>query len=295
MEVTFGKDQQPVPAATETAAPSPTPAPSPSALPAVQGQRALGAPAGLVLGDKIPDFSEIILPRVNIVQNIGKLKESFIPGSLVFNQETVLFVPPYVNEKDPTKNRAATPPVTLTVLGFRPTRYCEKIEGGAQGRILNNEADVRAAGGTLDYAEWQLKKAAGMKRFEPLADALVAVERPSINPQTGQPFPETDGEDPTFGYSVDGKRLALGLWALRGTSYTAAAKRVFFTARAVGCLRGGYPTWLYTVVTREETYPGGNKAWIPVCLPKAKQTPKFLEFVQQVLSAPQVEAEPAQS
>lgn len=304
MEVTFGANQQPVPTATEPAAPATaaapaaatTPAAPPTtALPARQGPRALGAPAGLVLGDKIPDFSEIILPRVNIVQNIGKLKETFIPGSLVFNQETVLFIPPKINEKTQTVDRAATPPVTLTVLGFRPTRYCEKIEGGAQGRIVNTEAEVRAAGGTLDYAEWQLKKAQGMKRFEPLADALVAVERPLINPQTGQPFSTTDGEDPVFGYSVDGKSLALGLWALRGTSYTAAAKRVFFTARAVGCLRGGYPTWCYTVVTREETYPGGNKAWIPVCLPKGKQTPKFLEFVTQVLSAPQVEAEPAQS
>jgi len=297
MEVKFGVNEQTVADAmsaktTTVVCPPADPAPAPTerkANPTVPGSAFLATtvrsgnmamgPTGLVLGDKIPDFQDIILPRMNIVQNIGKLKDSFDSGALVLNQQDALFIPPAVNAKTGIVERESTPPVFLTVLGFRPTRYCEKVPGGGKGMIVNTEADVRSNGGTLDYAEWNLKKAAGMKRFEPLADALVAIERPAS-------FVD---DDSVFVYEVDGKKIALALWALRGTSYTTAAKRVFFTARAVGCLRGGYPTWQYAVSTREETYDSGNKAWIPVCLPKVKTTPVFMDFVRSVLSAPQSE------
>lgn len=234
-------------------------------------------PSGLVLGDKLPRFDEIILPRLNIVQNIGQLKDSFINGSLVLNQQLALFIPPAVNAKTGVTERPATPPAIITILGFRPTRYCEKIEGGVKGIIVNTEEEVRLAGGTLDYQEWKLKKDSGMKRFECLADAMVAVQRPEL----------AADDDTVFNYEVGGQKYALALWAMRGTSYTAAAKRVFFTARATGCLRKeGYPSWAYAVTTREETYPGGNKAWIPVCLPCRRSTPEFIDFVRQVLNAP---------
>jgi hypothetical protein len=304
-EVKFGINEQPVAApvaaiptvaetmseaegkaafAAETVAKSGDPSPStPVApapgLPAVRNTNTAMGPAGLMLGDKIPDFSEIILPRLNIVQNIGKLKDEFPNGAIVLNQQNELFIPPLMNVKTATVERPATPPVKLVVLGFKPTRYCEKVPGGGKGMIVNTEDAVRNNGGTLDYGEWNLKKASGMKRFEPLADALVAVEKPAE-------FPD---DDTVFVYEADGKKYALALWAMRGTSYTAAAKRVFFTARVAGCLRNGYPTWQYDVSTREETYDSGNKAWIPVCIPKAKTTPAFLDFVRSVLSAPAAE------
>lgn len=298
MEIKFGINEQPVTApvaetqsVAETMTPAPVqeratvtesapPAPGAAFLaPAVRNQNTALGPSGIVLGDRLPSFEEIILPRLNIVQNIGKLKDSFDNGALVLNQQDALFIPPLVNAKTGIVEREATPPVTLTVLGFRPTRYCEKVPGGGKGIIVNTEAEVRNNGGTLDYAEWNLKKAAGMKRFEPMADALVAIEKPAS-------FPD---DDTAFVYEVDGKKLALALWAMRGTAYTAAAKRVFFTARAVGCLRGGYPTRQYTIATREETYDSGNKAWIPVCLPAGKTTPVFMDFVRSVLQAPAAE------
>jgi len=289
MEIQFGKDQQPVTPATEPAAPvtqavattpaaAPTPTPTPTAM-ATRPSGVVTSPAGFILGDKIPDFSEIVLPRINIVQNIGKLQESFENGSVTLNQQHPLFIPPrIVNGKI---EREATPPVIMTVIGFRPTRYSEKTTGGARGLLVNTEAEVRANGGTLDYSEWNLKKASGMKRFEPLADAFVAIERP-------ESFPD---DDTVFVYDVDGRKLALALWAMKGTSYTAAAKRVFFTGRSMGILRGGYPTWAFSIATREESYDTGNKAWIPVCLPARKQTPIFLDFVRSVCNAPAQEGE----
>jgi hypothetical protein len=234
------------------------------------------APGGLVLGDRLPAFKDIILPRINIVQGVGLLKDSFPFGSIVFNQQVVLFTPPDIDKQTGNIKRAGTPPVVLTVLGFRPTRYAEKVSGGARGLIVDSEDAVRANGGTLDYNEWKLKQSSGMKRFEPLADALVAIERPA----------SITDDDTVFVYAVDGKKYALAIWGLKGTAYTAAAKRVFFTARAMGCLRGGYPTYSFNVSTRSETRES-NTYSIPVCLPAQKSTPAFLEFVASVLKAPE--------
>lgn len=235
------------------------------------------APGGLLLGDKIPTFKDIILPRLNIVQGVGLLKDNFPFGSIVFNQQAVLYVPPDIDMKTGTVKRAGTPPVNLTVLGFRPTRFAEKVSGGARGIIVDTEEAVRANGGTLDYNEWKLKQNAGMKRFEYLAEALVAVERP-----TG-----LADDDTIFVYAVDGKKYALAIWGLKGTAYTAAAKRVFFTARSMGCLRSGYPSWNYAVSTISKQTEGNTYA-VPVCLPAAKSTPAMLEFVGGILNTPEV-------
>lgn len=244
-------------------------------VPAVQHEQsqAVSAPGGLVLGDKIPEFKDIILPRLNIVQGTGELKDSFPQGAVVFGQSLVLFAPPIINAKTGMVEKPGTAPVTITVLGFRPTRFSEKVSGGVRGMIVDTEDEVTKAGGTLNYKEWDAKKDAGMKRFEPLADALVVVERPEI----------VADDDTVFIYPCDGKKYALALWALKGTAYTAAAKGVFFTARAVGCLKGGYPSYSFALSTRQKS--GNGNTWnIPVCLPKAKSTPSFLEFAANILN-----------
>lgn len=265
---------QPAPAAPVAEAPAST-----AVVPA--STRALG-PAGLLLGDKLPSFGDIILPRINIAQNIGGLKDQFAPGSMIFGQNLLLFKPPVPEIKDKAQNvikeaEKALPPVNMIVLGFRPTRFVEKVAGGARGQIVNSEEDVPRAGGTLDYKEWDMKKASGMKLFQPLADALVVVERPAHVADDGT----------VFIYEVEGRKYALALWSMKGTIYTEGAKRVFFTARAVGCLQqGGYPSYLFSVSVIEKPYQNGNKAWVPVCIPIAKTSPEQLKFVRGILGAP---------
>jgi hypothetical protein len=273
-EVVFGANQQPVAA---EAAPA-TPATPESQVPAVAQTYAPPAQNRLV-GDYLPSFGDIILPRLNIVQNIGDLKDSYEPGSLVYAQSVELFVPQSLNAKTGIVERPATPPVIVTILGFKENRYVEKVAGGARGLICKTEQEVRAAGGTLEWAEWNLKKASGMKRFEVLADALVLIQRPeSCKPADG-------GEDPTFVYEVEGNCYTLAFWALRGVTYTAAGKRVLFPARKTGCLKKDWFHWSWAMSTREETYPNGNKAWIPILLPAKANTPAMDAFCLDVLTA----------
>jgi len=283
MEVSFAKnDNVPVTPAEQVA---PAAVPSPASDPAPQQQAVAQRPAntsltaGGLLGDYIPEFKEIILPRLNIAQNIGEVGKAFPLGALVFDQKVPIFIPPLFNPATQKLDREGTPPATVIVVGFKPTRFSEKVEGGGRGIIVGTEDAVRAAGGTLDYSEYQLKKASGMKRFEPLADAMVAVKRLA------------DCKDESiFTYDAEGGKWALAMWAMKGTAYTSAAKRVFFTARRTSYLReGGYPSWTFAISTRMESYPGGHSAWVPVCLPVAKTSDAMLAFIKSVLSAPSVD------
>lgn len=277
-EVKFGANETQVPA---------TPAvPVPNTTTAVATTGA-STPATnvMLLGDKLPTFDKVILPRVNVVQNIGELKESFDPGTIVYAQNVELFIPQILNAKTGVLERPATPPVIMTILGFKDPRYVEKVAGGARGITVNSEQEVRAAGGTLSWQEWNLKKEAGMKLFQELADALVLIKRPA------HCAPADPADEATFTYEIEGEFYTLAFWAFRGTAFTNACKRVLFPARLTGCLRkNGYPSWSWAVSAREETYQNGNKAWVPVFLPNKSNSPSLMAFAQEVLTAkPQAE------
>lgn len=299
---------QPAPAPVPEAAPAPVAVPQPADPVAVQAPTAAAVPVNpltvtpaplpvattapasiaksrsLVLGDKIPDFKDVMLPRLNIAQSIGELGKTFDPGSICFDQRVLLFSPPVIDTKQGTITKAGLPPVNIVCLGFRPTRYVEKIVGGGRSQIVETEDQVKAAGGTLDYREYELKKADGMKRFEALAEALVAIERPE----------HITDDDTVFVYSVAGKKYALALWAIKGTAYTAACKKVLFMQRAVGYLNQGYPTRELALTARWQKFDNGNGAWVPVMLPGKATTPEFLAWVAGVINpteAPQDGAE----
>lgn len=231
---------------------------------------------GLVLGDKLPTFSEIILPRVNLVASVGGLKDSFIPGSFVYDQRVVLYTPAAVNAKTSKVEREGTPPVVITVLGFRPTRFVQNVKGGSRGIVCNTEAEVTAAGGTLDYREFKLKEKDGMLRFDYLAEALLAIERPE----------SVKDDDTVFIFEADGKKYALALYAMKASAYT-VAKRTLFPARSIGCLRAGYPTHSWNLSSVLEPTPDKSSTyWKPVLVPNSKSTPAFLALAASVLSAP---------
>lgn len=215
-----------------------------------------------------------MMPRINIAQSIGDLGKEFDPGSVIFDQRVLLFNPPIVDQKTGERIKAALPPVEVVCLGFRPTRYVEKIKGGGRGLIFNTEAEVRNAGGTLDFKEHQLKEKDGMKRFEPMAEALFAIARPE----------HINDDDTVFVFPADGKKYALALWAIKSTAYTAACKKVLFMQRAAGCLNKGYPTFSFSLSTRWEKYENGNGAWVPSLIPRKASSPEFMAWVANVLN-----------
>lgn len=228
---------------------------------------------GFPLGDDLPGFRDVMFPRLNLVQNIGALKEQFPSGDVVFGQSSILFEPP-VFDKGGNTTKPATPPVNLVVIGLTSKRFSERVTGGIGGQIVNTEAEVAGAGGTLSWQEWDLKKAAGMKLFENLIDMLIAVRRPE----------HIKDDDTVFSFVVGKDKYALGLWSVKGTAYTNAYKKVLAFHRLAGVLKQGYPTHSFALSTRLEKFRNGNTAWIPILLPAEKSTPEFMEFVKQIVN-----------
>ncbi len=276
MEVNFGAGAVPV---SEVAPPTSTAVAAPPAA----GTRSV-VPGGPVLGDYIPTFKDIILPHLTLAQNMGELGKNFPPGTLVFDNRLPLFSPPQLDKATGVLAKPASPPVIVTVLGWKDTRFVQKIEGSAErGMVVNSEAAVISSGGTTDWGEWQLKKASGMKYFQALATALTLIRRPDV----------VADDDTVFTFEVDGAKYALAWWNMKGAVYTEAARKVFFTARQTGCLRaGGYPSYNFAVTTKLQTYPGNKSAWVPVCIPAAKSTATFLDFAKTVLNPTQAASQP---
>lgn len=233
-----------------------------------------------VFSETLPTMADIILPRINLVADVGLLKDSFRPGTYVFDQRVILYTPTIINAKTHTVTEQGTPPLIITVLKFKPTRFVEKVAGGGRGLICHTEDEVRRAGGTLDYQEFKLKEKSGMRRFDYMAEAFIAIERP-----------EAVADDETvFVYEVDGKKYALGLYAMKASAHT-VAKRALFTPRTMGYLKGGYETW--SVALSSEQVPSPDKStlyWRPVIVPNKKSTPAFLEWAKSIFAAPVVES-----
>lgn len=271
-EVKFGNSNGAAPAPAIDVPPT-TPAvveqPPQSQVPATTG-------GGFRLGDRLPGFKDVILPRLNLVQAMGQLKESFPVGALVFDKSTVIYTPPVIDAKQGVITKPAMAPVTIYVIGIVSEKFAEKVKGGVGGIVVDTEAEVRANGGTLDFKEFKSKEAEGMRRFEPLVELLVAIEKPA----------ELNDEGSVFGFDVDDRKVAIGFWACRGVSYTHAVKKVFNYHRLAGVLKGGYYTHPFYLTTRYETWQGGLAAWVPVAVPaKQKSTPAFIEFVRNIVGA----------
>lgn len=227
-----------------------------------------------LLGDYVPAMTDVILERVNISQALGRLKEAFAVGTIVFGRKTILYSGPDVDKATGTVRRAATPPAVITALGITKKRFVEVVPWGTQGLTVATEEAVMAAGGTLDFQEYELKKKDGMKRFQPLVDFMVAIEKPE--------HVKDDGT--VFTFDVKGRKYTIGLWLFKGPSYTNACKRVLFPDRLKGCTKdGGYPSFSYAVTTRLEEHGSGKESFVPVFTVKERNSPAFLEFARSII------------
>jgi hypothetical protein len=242
---------------------------APKAAPA-EDKSQLPAPYQPVLGDYIPSMADMRLPRLNIVHGVGQLKDNFPVGALVYNSQITLY-------EAKLGNKSETAPVELVVLGWLPLRYAEKVPGGGRGMLVSSPEAVRDAGGTLDYNEWKLKRADGMRRFETLAEAVCLIKQPEL----------CKDEDAQFPFVIESERWALGVWGMKGTAFTNGAKTVF-TARQMGCCLEGYPScsWFASTEGKPFTTETGEKTNIPVpkFVPGKSTSAAFRKFAVNIVN-----------
>lgn len=231
----------------------------------------------LPVGARQSVLSEIILPRINLVHSVGILKDSFQPGSYVHAQQLTLYTPTTINAKTSTVEKAGSPPLVVTFLDLRPTRFFEKVPGGGRGLICDSLDEVARAGGTTDYKEFKLKEKDGMRRFDYAVDALLAIERPET----------VEDNDTVFVFEIDSKKYALCLCNFKGAAGYTELKATVQTHKLLGCLRKGLSTYSYALSSRLKPTPDGKSTyWASVLVANKPTTPALQEFVKSVLSAP---------
>jgi hypothetical protein len=182
----------------------------------------------------------VSIPRINIVQKVGELSTLFPGGTILLSKQTILYEPPVYNAEGRIQ-KPGLPGLVFVVAGFGPTRYTEKMSGGALGRMFESPEAVAAAGGTINYNEWE---ASGKKRVyaEQTEEALILIRRPEHLKENVAEFP----------FIASGHAYAVARWSLKGTAFTHGAKPIM-TQRKFGVLsnRSGrtYADGLWTLTT----------------------------------------------
>ncbi len=266
-------DAVPADAKTITAAPAPAipsqptqevaaPAPAAPTTTAVVVAPAPGVPAtsnpGYYDDENIP-ASDLKLPRLNIVQKVGELSNNFAGGTVVLDGNLTLV--------DAPKGPAESAAFRFLVIGLQDKRFVEKVEGGLRGNSFTKEEEVVKAGGTLDYNE--AKASNGAKPlYQTMVTAMVIIEKPdSVNPNA-------------FPIEYNGKKYALALYSMKGTSYTNAAKHLY-TARKFGNCKNGFRFGWWTMTSRLKA--AANSYFIPTVRQQEESTPEFRAFLGTLL------------
>ncbi len=192
-------------------------------------------------GEFLPQ--DFVLPRLNLVQSVGPLSETFQPGAFVYNKEVTL--------------TDGTQPVSLTVLRVRK-QYQEYVAYGGEEmpRMFDTLEEVRAAGGWIDWRDNQRPP------YSPILNALVLIRSPF-------------GEHPMFPHRHGEADYGLALWTLRSTAFTRAGKTIITASQFA--LRDGLHWGEWALTSRREKL-GMNFVHVPVLRHAARHTEEFAGF-----------------
>jgi hypothetical protein len=202
-------------------------------------------------------MSDIKLPRINLTQKVGGLADHFAPGSIVFEKTVVL--------------SDGKTPVDLTPLQIRKM-YQRKVAWGEgdsneQPEVYDTVAEVRAAGGSLEYGDDNY--------FGEVAHIQFAIKLPAAfkdNEEAGEIID-------LFPYELNGDLFAVAMWTVTSSGYTALAKPLFTAAASL--LRNGLYHGHYNV-TSELRKNAKNSWYAPRPVFAGKHTPEAAEFFKSI-------------
>lgn len=237
--------------------------------------------AHAIFDDNAIGFEDIRLPRINIVQKVGDLSNTFRDGEIVLDQTHVIYAPV---RQIPGQPALANPaPLNIVVIGFKRTVFVEKVEGGAMGLTCRTREELVKCGGTLDYKEWQESVRANkenpsvkaLRRFDNMATALILVEKPATFP---------DPNKTIFPYEVTGKQFVLAFFTMKASAFNAGAKAIFThkKTRSFSNPNVSYADNYFTLASELKKFPTGTFAQIPDIRAAALVEPEVTRLVNTI-------------
>ena len=207
-------------------------------------------------------MSDIKLPRLNLVQKVGTLADSFTPGSIVFEKSFIL--------TDGKSEHA----LDLTPLQLRK-QYQRKIAWGEgdsneQPEVFDTVEQVRAAGGSLQYGDENY--------FQEVAHIAFAVKLPDF---VSAPDEMLD----LFPHKHNDALYAVAMWTVASSSYTALGKRIISDSAMT--LRSGLHTGHY-LVSSEIRKNARNSWYVPKAAFAGKHDAETAKFFASIINIDQL-------
>lgn len=191
------------------------------------------------------DADDIVIPRVNLVQNVGELADLFPSGAVTYNKEVQL--------------SDGTTPIEITVLRARKQFYeALDFDSGERPQVFDTLEEVKAVGGTV---EW------------------VGNQKPTYTPvlHTHIVFKAPAGLDYAFPLEYKGESYGLAVWTLRGVAFKRAGRNILTASKF--SLRDGLFHGKWELTTKREKV-ARNSFVVPVLRNVGRNTPDFVEFLR---------------
>ena len=152
----------------------------------------------------------------------------------------------------------------FTVLGMRLV-YEEWVEfgGEASPRIFDTEAEVFKAGGWTDWRE-NVRPS-----FSEKLSVVCLVKAPTGLSNTEDTFP----------YEFDGESFGIGMWEMKGSTFTRAGKTLITAIKSVGL---DVPHAIEWSLTTQKTTFGKNTTPTPKIMRRGLHSPEFLAFAAHI-------------
>lgn len=198
------------------------------------------------------DRSDIVMPRIAIVQKVGDLSEEFPGGSVILNKRLLLAEPGHG--------------VVITVL--RARKYFMEIRpfgDEVRPKMFNTHGEVLAAGFVLE-TNWATGEKATAK---PCLDCVVAIHGNAALASA-----------PEFQLEHDGVPYAVATWSVNSPSAYKGAGKALLSAKQMYLKRFVQQSW--TLAASKEKF-GVNTVFVPSLAPKAANSPAVMAFLDSLV------------
>lgn len=205
-------------------------------------------------------------PRLNLVQKVGPLSDSFSLGEWVLEKLVVIG-----GGGNPEVNRAFDKPLNVVVINARK-QYQEVVKYGTDEfpEVLDSEQAVFDAGGTFEASpeNWSVG-ANGRRLFRPIAHVILWITKPDDLPEEAEAFFNL--------VSPSGVEGALAVFSAANTSFKGVGQPI---ATAASTYARGNLTGHCWKLTAKKSVSNGNTYAAAQLIPAGKTDPALAEYLK---------------
>ena len=183
---------------------------------------------------------DVRLPRINLVNKVGDLSNSFTPGTWVINKEH------QINKIDPKDKKVSIPMRVIPVRLLAEYKESLEYNPDVRPRVFKTAEEVRAHGGVIAFGR-------GEGKFAKVGHIEFFVEAPDDL---------EDDASADFFYAFGEKKYARVIYTASGSAYAETASILYNDVRSGFLSKTGLGGGFYLLGSKTKTNDYGT-FWIP--------------------------------